>query len=138
MNLFTQLENNEQRSRYGSKGTVTRTMPGSQVLSAGINIIGAIPEGAVIESFHAIAVGWDGDITVNVGTEAEPDQFFTGAVLVDGISQGNAQDAPIELYYPTMEKIVLEVTAGNVGTEGLFEFVIDYSELETTAGKYTA
>ncbi len=138
MNLFTQLENNEQRSRYGSKGSLHRTMPGSQVLPAGQHIIGAIPVGAVIESFHVLALGWDGDITVNIGTEANPSEFFSGAVLVDNNSQSNDLLLPVELYFPTGELIVCEITAGNVGTEGLLEFVIDYSELETTAGMYTA
>ena len=138
MNLFTQLENNEQRSRFGSKGSLHRTMPGSQVLPAGQHIIGAIPAGAVLESFHALAVGWDGDITVNIGTEDNPSEFFAGAVLVNNASQANSPLAPMDIYFPVGELIVCEITAGNVGTEGLLEFVVDYSELDTTAGQYTA
>ena len=138
MNYFTQLENNEQRCRYGSKGTVYRNMPGEQVLPAGQHIIGAIPEGAVIESFHALAIGWDADLVVSIGTEANPIEFLDNVTLVDNVSFGNAQDAPVELYYPTMEKLVLTIVSGNAGAQGALEFVIDYSELETKAGKYTA
>jgi len=138
MDYSKQLENNEQRCRYGSACGLQRTMPGSDLLPAGIHTIGAIPVGAVLESFHAIAVGWDGDITVNIGTEANPTEFMSGVVLVDNISKGNDQLLPVEAYFPTGEKIVCEIVAGNVGTEGWLEFVVDYSELETQKGCYTS
>ena len=138
MDLSKQLENNEQRCRYGSACTIMRIMPGEQPLEGGQNIIGAIPVGAVIESFSVIAVGWGGDVVATIGTSSFPTTFFNGVTLVDSVSQSNAQDAPVELYFPDGEEIVCELITTPVGDEGYLEFVISYSELETQAGKYTA
>ena len=138
MDISKQLENNEQRCRYGSACNVMRIMPGEQPLDGGQNIIGAIPVGAVIESFSVIAVGWGGDVIATIGTSSFPTTFFSGVTLVDSVSQANAQDTPVEMYFPEGEEIVCELGTLPVGTEGYLEFVIDYSELETQKGAYTA
>ena len=106
MDISKQLENNEQRCRYGSACNVMRIMPGEQPLDGGQNIIGAIPVGAVIESFSVIAVGWGGDVIATIGTSSFPTTFFSGVTLVDSVSQANAQDAPVEMYFPEGEMIV--------------------------------
>jgi len=136
MDYSKQLENNEQRCRYGSVCRVQGTMPGGQPLEAGLHIFGVVPEGAVIESFRAIALGWDGDIVVSIGTVDDSTLFLDNVTLVDNISQGNPQDAPIELYTNVGVELVIEVTG--TGVDGLVEFVIDYSELDTNKGAYTA
>jgi len=138
MDLSTQLENNEQRCRYGSACQLQRNMPGEQTLGAGVHTIGAIPVGAVLESFNVLSELWDTDITVNIGTAGDPTLFFNGATLVNNTSLHNAQDAPLEFYFPEGEEIVCEILTGNAGANGALEFVVDYSELDTNCGAYTA
>ncbi len=139
MNLSTQLQNNEQRTQLSSAGTLLRTMPGGNVLPSGNHVIGAIPTNSIVTGFQAVATGWDGDIVVNIGYDGNSTGFLNNVTLVDGVGAVNDPLSALQAYFGFGgTNITAEIISGNVGTEGELVFIASYTEIETTAGKYTS
>ena len=132
-------KNNEQRCQTSSVGTLQATMPGGQALEEGVaHVIGAIPPGALLKGWTAYVDGASGwAVTATIGTESDPDLFATAL----GVSVVNVNDktAPFEFYFPDGEKLVCSLTSvGQPVPEGIFQFVLDYTEVPVTLGAYTA
>jgi len=132
-------KNNEQRIQLASNCSLMATMPGSQALEEGVvHTIGAIPEGALLKGWTASVDGASGwAVVVSIGTAANPTEFATAL----GISSTNVNDktAPFEYYYPEGEDIVCSLTStGQAPADGEFQFTLDYTEVSTTCGVYTA
>jgi len=131
--------NNEQRVQHASAGTLQAVMPGGQALEEGVqHIIGAIPQGALLKGWTASVDGASGwNVTVSIGTVDNPTLFATAL----GVSSTNVNDKllPFEFYFPEDEDIVctLDTNSGKTD-ESSFQFVLDYTEVNTTCGAYTA
>ena len=131
--------NNEQRLQSSSACTLQAVMPGGLALAEGEqHVIGAIPTGALIKGWTAF-VGADTpwSVTVSIGTTANPTLFATAL----GVSSINVNDktAPMEFFFPDGEDIVCTLTTVSGKTdESAFQFVLDYTEVNTTCGAYTA
>ena len=132
-------KNNEQRVQLASNCSLLAVMPGGQALEEGIqHTIGAIPEGALLKGWTASVDGasvWS--VVVSIGTVANPTEFASSL----GVSSTNVNDktAPFEFYYPEGEDIVCILTSsGQAPADGVFQFTLDYTEVNTTCGAYTA
>ena len=137
--LKTQLENHEQRCQLSSKGTLLATMPGSQVLADGAHTVGHIPTGALISGFQAWINPTElfgANVTVSLGTADAPTLFLNAVVLTDGSSVANAATAPVELYVSN-EPLVATITTTVKNSTARINFNVDYTEVDTKAGKYT-
>ncbi len=137
--LSTLKRNNEQRAQLASSGTLQVSMPGGQTLEEGVqHIIGAIPTGALLKGWTASVDGASGwAVTVSLGTADNPTEFATAL----GVSSTNVNDktAPFEYYYPDGEDLVASITSvGQAPADGVFQFTLDYTEVNTTCGAYTA
>jgi len=132
--------NNEQRLQASSACTLMQTMPGGQDLEGGVNhIVGAIPVGALIKGWNASvneASGWG--VEVSIGTSANPTLFATALTVTS--SNVNDKLAVMEEFFPNGEDIIVNVItgAGVADVGGIFTFVLDYTEVDTTCGAYTA
>lgn len=128
--------NNEQRANLSSVGKLQALMPGEQVLEEGVqHTIGAIPQGALLKGWTAnTEKGWN--VVVALGTAANPILFATAL----NVSSSNVNDKalPFEFYFPEGEDIVCTLTSNNTVDGGLFQFTLDYTEVNTTVGAYTA
>jgi len=138
-NLSTLRKNNEQRVQLASECTLQVSMPGGQVLEEGVqHVIGAIPTGALLKGWTASVDGNSGwSVIVSVGTVANPTLFATAL----GVSSTNVNDktAPFEFYFPEGEDIVCTLdSVGQTPADGVFQFGLDYTEVNTTTGAYTA
>ena len=136
--LSKQNRNNEQRLQASSACTLMQTMPGGQDLVGNVeHVVGAIPEGALIKGWTAFVTnGWS--VTVAIGTVDDPTLFATAlTVTTDNV---NDKTEAVEIFFPVGEEIVVNVTtgAGVADVGGEFVFVLDYTEVNTTCGAYTA
>ena len=137
--LSTLKRNNEQRVQLASTGTLQVSMPGGQTLEEGVqHIIGAIPTGALLKGWTASVDGASGwNVTVSLGTVDNPTEFASAL----GVSSTNVNDktAPFEYYYPDGEDIVCTLAVNSGGDDtSAFQFTLDYTEVNTTCGAYTA
>lgn len=135
----TKRKNNEQRIQSSTACTLQQDMPGGQTLAGNVaHVCGHIPDGALIKGWTAYvdaASGWG--VTVSIGTVANPTLFAT-ALVVTSVNV-NDKAVPMEIFFPVGEDIVVNVTAGaDTAGEGVFQFVLDYTEVNTTNGCYTA
>ena len=131
--------NNEQRVQLASNGTLQVSMPGGQTLEEGVqHVIGAIPKGALLKGWTASVDGASGwAVTVSIGIATDPTLFATSL----GVSATNVNDktAPFEFYFPDGEDLVCTLTSvGSPVADGVFQFTLDYTEVNTTNGAYTA
>ncbi len=132
-------KNNEQRVQLASECTLQAIMPGGQPLEEGVqHVIGAIPEGALLKGWTAAVDGASGwNVTVSIGTEAFPTLFATALVVTS--TNVNDKTAPFEYYFPDGEDIVCTLTVNSGGDDtSTFQFTLDYTEINTTCGAYTA
>ncbi len=130
-------KNNEQRVQLASNGTLQVSMPGGQTLEEGVqHVIGAIPYGALLKGWTAaVSGGWA--VTVSIGTVDFPTLFTTAL----GVSSSNVNDKaqPMEYFFPEGAELVANITSvGQAPADGVFEFTLDYTEVNTTCGAYTA
>ena len=131
--------NNEQRIQLASDCTLQAVMPGGVPLEEGVqHIIGAIPTGALLKGWTASVDGSSGwNITVSIGTVANPTEF--ASALTVSSTNVNDKTAPFEYYYPDGEDIVCTLTVNSGGDDtSAFQFTLDYTEINTTCGAYTA
>ena len=131
--------NNEQRVQLASNGTLQVSMPGGQTLEEGVqHVIGAIPQGALLKGWTASVDGASGwAVTVSLGTADFPTLFATAL----GVSSTNVNDKtqPMEYYFPEGADLVASITSvGQAPADGVFQFTLDYTEVNTTCGAYTA
>ncbi len=140
MNLSTQLENNEQRSISASGSTVQAVMPGSLALPIGeVHKVGQIPINALVTGFTLQGNRIAADLVVNVGTASNPTFFVNaGAIVAPTDAITNSKIDPMQDYFPEGEDILLEVVSGDLGADGTLRFVLNFTELETNLGAYTA
>ena len=140
MDLSTQLGNHEQRSGFGSTGTLKMTMPGGQALNVGEqHIVGHLPVGALVDGFQIWIKPedlFDGDVVVDLGIPSNPTLFFSGATVTDGGSAHNPSDTPVEIY-ASNEPLVATITPVGSNPGGVINFDVRYTEVDTKAGKYT-
>ena len=131
--------NNEQRVQLASDCTLQAVMPGGIALEQGVqHVIGAIPEGALLKGWTASVDGASGwNVTVSIGTVDSPTEFATA--LTVSSTNVNDKTAPFEYYYPVAEDIVCTLAVNSGGDEtSAFQFTLDYTEVDTTCGAYTA
>jgi len=131
--------NNEQRLQSSSACTLQAIMPGGVPLEQGVqHVIGAIPEGALLKGWTAAVDGASGwNVTVSIGTADFPTLFTTAL----GVSSSNVNDKtqPFEYYFPEGADLVCSLTVNSGGDDtSSFQFVLDYTEVNTTCGAYTA
>jgi len=138
-NLSLLNKNNEQRVQLASDGMLQAIMPGGVPLEEGVqHIIGAIPTGALLKGWTAsvdAASGWS--VVVSIGTADFPTLFATSL----GVSSSNVNDKtqPLEFYFPEGADLVATLTSvGQAPENGVFQFTLDYTEINTTCGAYTA
>jgi len=132
-------KNNEQRIQLASECTLQAIMPGGQPLEEGVqHIIGAIPTGALLKGWTASVDGASGwNVTVSVGTVGFPTLFATALVVTS--SNVNDKTQPFEYHFPEGEDIVCTLTVNSGGDDtSTFQFTLDYTEINTTCGAYTA
>ena len=132
-------KNNEQRVQLSSVGTLQVTMPGGQPLVEGEqHVICAIPKGALLKGWTAFvdeATGWE--VEVSIGTVDNP-TLFTSAL---GVSSVNVNDKtlPFEYFFEEITDVVCTLVTTTGGDDNsVSQFVLDYTEVETTCGAYTA
>ena len=132
-------KNNEQRVQLASNCSLLAVMPGGQALEEGIqHTIGAIPEGALLKGWTASVDGASGwSVVVSIGTVDSPTEF--ASALIVSSTNVNDKTVPFEYYYPEGEDVVctLDVNSGGSDTAA-FQFTLDYTEVNTTCGAYTA
>ena len=131
--------NNEQRIQLASTGTLQAIMPGGVPLEEGVqHVIGAIPEGALLKGWTAAVDGASGwNVTVSIGTADFPTLFATAL----GVTSSNVNDKtqPFEYHFPEGADIVCSLTVNGGGDDtSSFQFTLDYTEIHTTCGAYTA
>ena len=132
-------KNNEQRIQLASECSLQAIMPGGQPLEEGVqHVIGAIPTGALLKGWTASVDGASGwNVTVSVGTVGFPTLFATALVVTS--ANVNDKTAPFEYYFPDGEDIVCTLTVNSGGDDtSTFQFTLDYTEINTTCGAYTA
>jgi len=131
--------NNEQRGQLASTGSLRAVMPGGQPLEEGVqHVIGAIPYGALLKGWTAAVDGASGwNVTVSIGTADFPTLFATA--LGVSSSNVNAKAVSLDYYFPEGADLVctLDVNSGGDDTSE-FQFTLDYTEVNTTTGAYTA
>ena len=131
--------NNEQRVQLASTGTLQAVMPGGLPLEEGVqHVIGAIPKGALLKGWTAAVDGASGwNVTVSIGTVSFPTLFATA--LTVSSSNVNDKTAPFEFYFPESEDLVCTLAVNSGGDDtSAFQFTLDYTEVNTTCGAYTA
>ena len=132
-------KNNEQRIQLASVCMLQAVMPGGVPLEEGVqHIIGAIPTGALLKGWTVSVDGASGwNVTVSIGTTANPTEFATALVVTS--ANVNDKTAPFEYYFPDGEDIVCTLTVNSGGDDtSTFQFTLDYTEINTTCGAYTA
>ena len=132
-------KNNEQRIQLASDCMLQAVMPGGVPLEEGVqHVIGAIPTGALLKGWTAsvdAASGWN--VTVSIGTVANPTEF--ASALTVSSTNVNDKTAPFEYYFPEGEDVVCTLTVNSGGDDtSAFQFTLDYTEVNTTCGAYTA
>ena len=131
--------NNEQRVQLASNCTLQAIMPGEQPLEEGVqHVIGAIPKGALLKGWTASVDGASGwNVTVAVGTADSPTEF--ASALTVSSTNVNDKTAPFEYYFPEGADLVCTLTVNSGGdATSAFQFTLDYTEVDTTCGAYTA
>jgi len=131
--------NNEQRVQLSSVGTLQVTMPGGVTLVEDEqHVIGAIPKGALLKGWTAYvdgATAWD--VTVSIGTVDNPTLFAT-ALTVSSVNV-NDKLLPFEFFFEESVDLVCTLATNSGGdADSAFQFVLDYTEVDTTCGAYTA
>ncbi len=61
-----------------------------------------------------------------------------GAIVAPTDAITNSKLNPMQDYFPDGEDILLEVVSGDLGVDGVLRFVLNFTELETNLGAYTA
>jgi len=139
--MENQLENNEQRRRLSTKGTLQAVMPGGVTIENGVHIVGHIPAGSLIDGFQAWINGHEefgGDVTLSLGTPDIPGLFFNGVTVLDGgTGLSNDPAVPINLLVSN-EPLVATVTFAGTAPAGILNMLVSYTEIDTKVGKYTA
>ena len=130
--------NNEQRVQLSSVGTLQVAMPGGVTLVEDEqHIIGAIPKGALLKGWTAYVDGVPWNVTVSIGTVDNPTLFAT-ALVVSSVNV-NDKTQPFEFFFEESVDLVCTLATNSGGdADSAFQFVLDYTEVDTTCGAYTA